>query len=470
MRLFFPAAAVALTLLFPLPAPAATSGADAAADSLAAARDEVVAMVMAAALADSHAHRRLGDLCTLAGPRLDGSPGLERAVGWALRVMRGDGLDRVWADTVQVPLWIRGEERARVLAPREFDLPVLGFGPSVPTPPGGITAPVLAVASFDELDARADEAAGRIVLFEPPWQGYGSAYPYRSKGAIAAARCGAVACLVRSPTDHSLATLHTGVMRYAPGDSIPRIPAAAVTVEDAALLHEFCRRGLAPRVHLEMGGKSLPMASSANVIGEITGRELPDEIVLVGAHLDSWDVGTGAHDDGAGCVIALETARLMVALGLRPRRTVRIVLFTDEEIEQRGGEAYAHRHGAGPARHVAALECDSGGFAPAGFGVKADSTVIDAVLERVRELARPLAVVGADSVAAGWAGVDIAPLVDAGVPGLGHRVHGEDYFAYHHSAADTFDKVDARELAQSVAAVAGLIYALAEDPRDLGAP
>ncbi len=427
-----------------------------------------VTRLLAAALADSQAWSRLGELCDLVGPRLNGSEGQARAVAWALAGMRADGLTAVRAEPVQVPHWVRGDEAAECLAPARFPLPVLGLGGTVGTPPGGIEAPLLAVRDFAELAARAAEARGRIVLFDPPWEGYGKTVQYRSRGADAAAKHGAVACLIRSVTDVSLATLHTGVMRYADrADTawagVPRIPAAALTVEDAGRLHRLARAGHAVRVRLSLGAQTLPDAGSANVVGEVRGRERPEEIVVIGAHLDSWDVGTGAHDDGAGCVIVLEAARLLARLEAAPRRTVRVVLFADEENTQAGGRAYAAAHAGEIADHVAALECDSGGFAPRGFSVQGDS----ATVAQVRALARPLAVVGAAEIAPGGSGVDVSFIVKQGVPGIGHRVDGARYFAYHHGPADTFDKVDARDLARNVAAVAALAWALAEDPEPL---
>ena len=418
-----------------------------------------VESLLAAALADSHAYHCLNDLCTLVGPRLNGSPGYAAAVEWAAETMRLGGLDKVWTDSLTVPNWIRGEERAEIVSPRRFTLPILGLGGSVGTPPQGIKAPLLTVASFEELTARAAEASGRIVLFAPHWEGYGKTVEYRGHGAVRAAECGAVACLIRSVTPRSLSTLHTGVMRYDEGDTIPRIPAAAVSVENAMLLLDMDRRGTKTEVEMFMGARTDGESPSANVLGELTGRENPQEIVVIGAHLDSWDVGTCAHDDGGGCVIVMEAVRLLKKLGMRPRRTIRVVLYADEEMTQQGGRDYARRYAETLPLHFAALECDAGAFAPAGFGVRGDSTMVD----HVRRLAAPLAVLGADPVNAGWAGVDVSFIVKKGVTGIGHRVHGEHYFDVHHSPADTFDKIDAGDLARNVAAVAAMAYSLAED-------
>ncbi|MFN2369593.1 MAG: M20/M25/M40 family metallo-hydrolase [Candidatus Krumholzibacteriia bacterium] len=417
-------------------------------------------------LADPWAYRTLGELCDTIGPRLAGSPAMARAVAWAEQTMKAAGCDSVWTEPVTIPHWTRGREWARCTAPVEFDLVMTGLGLSDGTGPDGIEAEVLAVRDFDELDARAAEAAGRIVLFNMAWEGYGPTVQYRSQGASRAARHGAVAVLIRSVTGNSLATPHTGMMRYEEG--VPRIPAAAVTVEDAGRLQRLADAGLAPRVRLMMEARNRGETVCHNVIGEIRGAAKPQEIVLVAGHLDSWDVGTGAHDDGAGCVIALAAARRLLAGGARPERTVRVVFYTAEEIGGLGGTAYRDAHRDELPRHVAALESDSGAFAPAGFTVQGDSLIVAAVADH----ALAVAALGAGKVSPGWSGVDIGPICREGVPGIGHRVDGARYFDYHHSPADTFDKIDPQDLARNVAAVAGLVRAICSDPvslRDRGA-
>ncbi|MBE0564889.1 MAG: M20/M25/M40 family metallo-hydrolase [Krumholzibacteria bacterium] len=416
-------------------------------------------------LADPWAYRTLGELCDTIGPRLAGSPAMARAVAWAQETMQAAGCDTVWTEPVTIPHWTRGREWARCTAPVEFDLVMLGLGLSDGTGPEGLEAEVLAVRDFDELDARSAEAAGRIVLFNMEWDGYGPTVQYRSQGASRAARHGAVAVLVRSVTANSLATPHTGMMRYEEG--VPRIPAAAVTVEDAGRLQRLADAGLQPRVRLMMEARNRGETVCHNVIGEIRGAVKPQEIVLVAGHLDSWDVGTGAHDDGAGCVIALAAARRLLTGGGRPDRTVRVVFYTAEEIGGIGGTAYRDAHRDELPRHVAALESDSGAFAPAGFTVQGDSLVVAAVAGH----ALAVAALGAGKVSPGWSGVDIGPICKEGVPGIGHRVDGSRYFDYHHSPADTFDKIDPGELARNVAAVAGLVRSICADPvalRDRG--
>jgi carboxypeptidase Q len=407
------------------------------------------------------AWRALADLCDLVGGRPAGSPQMARAVDWAVGTLRAAGFDSVWTEPVTVPVWERGREWARCTAPVAFDLRLLGLGLSDGTGPDGIEAEVLVVRSFEELERRSAEAAGRIVLFNASWEDYGRTVQYRSRGASAAARHGAVACLVRSVTPFSQATPHTGMMRYA--DDAPRIPAAAVTVEDAARLQRLADRGLRPRVHLYMEARNLGDGPCANVVADIRGARWPEQIVLLAAHLDSWDVSTCAHDNAAGCAMVMAAARELIADGARPARTVRVVLYTAEEIGVYGGRAYRDAHEHELDRHVVALESDSGAFAPRGFSVAGDSLAV----ERVRALAAPLAPLGADAVTAGGSGADIGPLVERGVPGIGHRVDGNTYFRYHHSPADDLDKVDPALVVLNTRAIAGLARALADDPEPL---
>jgi len=433
--------------------------------------------LIGAALASDHAYLRLSQLCDGIGHRLSGSPALERAVEWAAGAMRQDGLEQVRLQPVMVPHWVRGDEHAELVEPGPQPLVILGLGGSVGTPPGGITAGVAAVSSFAELDSLPAEAVrGRIVLYDVPFTGYGETVRYRSQGANRAAARGAVAALVRSVGPVSLRTPHTGVMdAYA--DSLPRIPAAAVTLEDAAMMHRLLERGERVRVRLVMGAETRPDVLSHNVIGEIRGRERPAEVVVVGGHLDSWDVGQGAADDGGGCVISMEALRLMKALGLRPRRTVRCVLWLNEENGLRGGLAYADSLGGEVAHHVAAIEVDGGMESPLGFDVgvrraAGDSLDVDrtaAAAARLREIGRLLAGLGADRVREGGGGADIGPLMRRGVPGIGQRTSGEHYFDWHHSPADMLDKVDPIELRRNLAALAVLVYVLADMPEELTA-
>src|SRR5438552_3856671 len=290
----------------------------------------VAARIITAATADSAAWNKLAELTDGFGNRLSGSQALERAIDWILARMKAEGLDNPHTEPAMVPHWVRGHEKAELLEPRYVELPMLGLGGSVATPRGGIEAPVLVVSSFDELKAHAADARGKIVLFDVPFTGYGQTVAYRGVGAIEAAKAGAVAALIRAVGPFGMRTPHTGSM--APYDStVRKIAAAAITMEDAAMLHRMQARGQRIVVRLEMEAQTLPDAPSRNVMAEITGREKPDEVVVFGGHIDSWDVGTGAMDDGGGMVIAWEAVRLLKKLGLAPRRTIRAVGWTNEE-------------------------------------------------------------------------------------------------------------------------------------------
>ncbi|HSK18037.1 MAG TPA: M28 family metallopeptidase [Longimicrobiales bacterium] len=411
-----------------------------------------------AALGDSAAFDRLTTLVDRFGHRLSGSESLERALDWIMEQMRADGLDNVRGEPVMVPHWVRGEESAELVSPRPRVLPMLGLGGSVATPAGGLEAEVLVVGSFEELQDRADEARGRMVLFDVPFTTYGETVRYRTGGAVAAARAGAVASLLRSVGPYSMQTPHTGTMSYEEG--VPRIPAAAITVEDAMQLHRMQDRGDRIVVRLVMNARTLPDAESRNVVAEIRGTELPDEVVVLGGHIDSWDVGQGAMDDAGGSVAAWEAVRLMHELGMRPRRTVRVVLWTNEENGLRGGTAYRDQHRDELADHVLAIESDAGVFKPLGFGFSGS----DSAYAIMRQIGSLLERIDAGDMARGGGGADIGPIMELGVPGAGLNVDGTRYFWYHHSDADTIDKLDAREFNECVAALAVLAYIVADMP------
>ena len=324
-----------------------------------------------------------------------------------------------------------------------------------------LTPPVLVVGSFAELETRSAEARGRIVLFDVPFTEYRQTVAYRGTGAVAAARHGAVAMLLRSVASFSMNSPHTGGMRY--DSTVTKIPAAAITVEDAMLLHRLQNRGVVPTVHLTMSARTLPDAPSRNIVAELRGRELPDEIVVMGGHIDSWDVGQGAMDDAGGVVAAWEALRLMKQLGLRPRRTIRVVGWTNEENGTRGGQGYRAAHAAEVERHVFALESDNGAFKPSGIA----AVGTDSALAMLRRIAPLLARIGASTVTRGGGEADIGPLLAAGVPGAGLEVDGTRYFWYHHTDADTPDKLNPAEVAQCVAVMAVYAYVLAEMPERL---
>jgi carboxypeptidase Q len=418
--------------------------------------------LLAAATATDFAWRRLAELTDRFGHRLSGSTNIERAIKWAVATMKADGLENVRTEPVLVPRWVRGHESAEILDPPRHSLEILGLGGTIATPPGGIEAEVLPVTSFDDLRAKQADARGRIVLFDVAYTNYSETVAFRTGGARAAALYGAVAVLVRSVGPTGLRTTHTGSVTYAVDQKA--IPAAAIAAEDVSRIVRLIEAGQKVRVRLVTSGVTHPDVESANVIGEIRGRERPDEIVLIGAHLDSWDVGTGASDDGAGCIVTWEALRLMKALGLRPRRTVRVVLFENEESALRGASSYAERYQAHAARHVFALEADSGVFAPAALGF----TGSDVARQMMLKIGTLLAPLGLPEIAQGGGGPDIAPIARAGnVPTMAYLGDPSRLFLIHHTAADTVDRITPAELSRAAAAIAVVTYAVAEMPERL---
>ncbi len=334
---------------------------------------------------------------------------------------------------------------------------MLGLGNSIGTPPDGIQAEVLVVHGFSELEANASRVKGRIVLFNAPYTSYPDSVAYRLDGPSHAAQLGAVATLVRSIGPPGLRTPHTGALQYSP--TAPQIPAAAVAAEDADRLERLAERNTRIVARLRMDAHFEPDVESANVVGELRGLEMPDEVVVVGGHLDSWDVGTGASDDGGGCVVTWEALRLMRKLNMRPRRTVRVVLYTNEENGSRGGQAYRDRHRTELPRHVAMLESDNGVFRPIGFGFSGG----ESARQKVRAIATLLRGIGADAVLPAGGGADIGPSIrEAAIPSLALVVDDSKYFVIHHTAADTVDKIDPVEMAKCAAAVAVMTYVLAD--------
>ena len=415
-----------------------------------------------AATADDFAWRRLAELTDTFGARLSGSPNLARAVQWSVQTMKADGLENVHAEPVMVPRWVRGREHAEIVEPPHHDLAVLGLGGTVATPTGGLEADLLVVSSFDDLRSRAAEARGKIVLFDVAYGGYAETVTYRNGGARAAAQAGAVGMLVRSIGPMGLRTTHTGSVNYVP--EVPAIPAAAIASEDASRLVRLARSGRRVRLRIVLEGRREADVESANVVGEIVGRDKPNEIVLLGGHLDSWDVGTGASDDGVGCIITWEAARLMAKLGIRPRRTVRVVLWTNEENGLRGAAAYADRYASAAADHVFALESDLGVFAPAALGFSG-SMAARAMIGQIASLLEPL---NFPEITAGGGGADIGPIAQAGrVPTMAYIGDASRYFVIHHTAADTVDRILPDEVSKAAAAVAVVAYAVAEMPERL---
>jgi carboxypeptidase Q len=421
------------------------------------------ARLIGEAVSSTFAWDRLSVLTDTIGNRLSGSPALDRAIQWAVAEMNTDGLENVHTERVMVPKWVRGNESAEIVEPARHAMVMLGLGDSVGTTGDGIQAEVLVVHTFDELDAKAASARGRIVLFNVPFTNYGETVRFRSAGPSRAARHGAVAVLVRAVGPAGLRTPHTGALQYA--SDARKIPAAAISSEDADRLQRMADRGSTIVVRLTMDAHVDADAESANVVGEIRGRERPDEVVVVSGHLDSWDVGAGATDDGGGCVVTWEALRIMKKLNLRPRRTVRVVLWTNEENGGRGGLAYRDQHRAELARHVMMLESDGGVFRPLGFGFTGN----DAARDTVKAIASLLTGLAADQISPGGGGADIGPSMQAAhVPGMSLEVDGSKYFLIHHTPADTIDKIDPVEMAKCAAAVAVMAYVVADLPQRLG--
>ena len=420
------------------------------------------------AIASRRSHALLASLLETAPGRLSGSPSAARAVAWGRKTMTELGLENVRLEKVMVPRWVRGETcEVTLLHPDGGGekLAAVALGGSIGTGDGSVEGEVVEVKSLKALRNLGKKGVtGKIVLWNQPFddaqtstfQGYGGAVWQRTIGAVEAGMRGARAVLVRSVTSMPDDVPHTGAMRYKEG--VPKIPAAAVSVVAAERLAAALASGRRVRVRMRMDCRTLPDVESANVIGEIRGSVHPEEIVLIGAHLDSWDVCPGAHDDGAGVAHVLEAARLILSSGPRPRRTIRVVLFINEENGLRGGRAYARDHAAEIPSHVLAIETDSGGFAPLGFAV----TPARRCLPLLTSIGETLEHLALGHLMGGGGGADISPLRNAGVPVMGLRVVTDRYFDYHHSAKDTLDKVHPRELARGAAAVAIMALGVAD--------
>lgn len=417
---------------------------------------------MTAAQADQFAWDRLAEITDTYGQRLSGSANLNRAIAWAQEAMKKDGLENVHAERVMVPRWVRGSESLEIIEPPQHNVPLLGLGGSVATPPAGIEADVMVVSNGDELNKRGAEARGKIVLFNVPFTNYGETVQYRSGGASMAARSGAVAALVRAVGPMGLRTPHTGGMNYA--DGAAKIPTAAIPAEDANRIQRLINRGVRVRMRLKMEAHFEPDAESFNVVGEIRGSEKPEEVVLVGGHFDSWDPGMGASDDAVGCVVTWEAARLMKKLNIRPKRTVRVVLFTNEENGTRGGNGYRDQHSAEAGSHILSVESDSGVFAPARLGF----TGSESARKTMAEIMTLLAPLGLQEMAGGGGGADIGPISTLGkVPMLSYSGDSTKYFTIHHTPADTVERIEPQEVSKAAAALASVIYVVADMPQGL---
>src|SRR5213593_4622149 len=415
-------------------------------------------------LANSQAYDTLAYLSDNIGQRLSGSRNAAAAVQWTTERFRSWGVP-VRNEKLMVPHWVRGVEDAQLVSHHNQKIILTALGGSVATPVKGITAEVIEVNSYEELKALGSRVKGKIVFYNNPmdmdlvrahrsFEAYSKAVVFRGTGASRAAEYGAVAVVIRSVGSASLRTPHTGALRYDPAQ--PKIPAAAMTIEDAMLVDRLIRKGERVRMHLVLTPRTLPDVESANVIAEIRGSEKPEEIVLLGGHLDSWDLGTGAIDDGSGVAMVMETMRLLKET--KPKRTVRAVLFMNEENGLNGGRTYFANHKN--EKHVAAIETDAGAAAPTGFRTTLKGDALADLERRTQSLA---AIGAAHFETTAETGADTSFLIEAGVPGFSLVPEPLHYFDYHHSPADTLDKVDPKELAQDSAALAALTWILANE-------
>jgi Zn-dependent M28 family amino/carboxypeptidase len=416
------------------------------------------------ALADDTAYELIRSLTTEVGPRLAGSPGDARAVEWSVARLKALGFSNVRAEPVTVPRWVRGEARAEITAPWPQVLVVAALGGSIGTPAEGVEAEVVPVTTLEELKAQPSERiAGRIVFFTARMErsrdgsGYGKTVPPRSTGAAEAAKLGAVAMVMRSAGTSTSRTPHTGAQRYS--DGIPPIPAFALSNPDADLLEQQLASGQTLRLRLTNTSRWDGEAQSANVIGEIPGRSRKDEVILLGAHLDSWDLGTGAHDDATGVGIITAAAKLIAESKPRPKRTIRVVFYANEEFGLSGAKAYAAKYKDQVNQHVLGIESDLGAFQPYGLAARVGPDKLSLV-RTIQSVLEPLGVAYLGTEASG--GADVGQLRPLGMPVMDLRTDAEPYFDLHHTANDTFDKVDPALVRQNVAAYAVIAYLAAE--------
>ena len=429
--------------------------------------ESMIKKIFDEALSQGHSYAMLEQLTREAGPRLSGSPGAAAGVEWSRQVMQQYGFDSVWLQPVMVPHWVRGlKEVGRITNSKKLgaiSVNICALGGSVGTGDDGLLAQVVEVKNFDELrQLGTKNIQGKIVFFNRPMDptrintfgAYGGAVDQRSSGASEAAKYGAVGVVVRSMGSNLEEYPHTGGMRYAP--NIAQIPAVAIATRHADWLSQLLREDKGLQFYMETHCQTLPDAPSFNVVGEIKGSEFPEEIIVVGGHLDSWDLGEGAHDDGAGCVQSIEVLRLFKALGYKPKRTIRAVMFMNEENGLRGGLKYAELADKNKEKHLAAIESDRGGFTPRGFTIGAD----DKTRSKIQAWKPLLEPYGLSDFSQEGGGADIGPLAQQGVTLLGFLPDSQRYFDYHHTPEDTFDKVNKRELEMGAASMAAMAYLL----------
>ncbi|KAM8811861.1 carboxypeptidase Q [Eudromia elegans] len=406
--------------------------------------------------AQNRSYERLAVFADTIGPRLSGSKNLDAAIKYMFRALQEDGLENVHLEPVKVPHWERGEEFAMMLEPRNHSIAILGLGSSIATPPEGIKAEVIVVASFDELRRRAPEAKGKIVVYNQPFITYWQSVQYRSRGAVEAAQVGAVASLIRSAASLSIHSPHTGWQNYQPG--VPQIPTACISVEDAEMMSRMSQRGTKIVVYLKLGAKTYPDSISFNTVAEIVGSKFPEQIVLVSGHLDSWDVGQGAMDDGGGAFISWEALSLVKDLGLRPKRTLRLVLWTGEEQGGVGAEQYYQLHKENISNFDVVMESDEGTFKPMGLAF----TGTDEARDIVKEIMTLLLPINITDIYDSADGTDIDYWMKAGVPGASLRDDISKYFWFHHSHGDTMTVQDPNQMNLCAAVWTVVSYVIAD--------
>lgn len=416
------------------------------------------------ALTDRTAYENLRVLCKEHKGRITGSPEAEKAVEYTYELMNNKNLDAVYKQPVNVPRWVRGDAEQAYINSAEFgktEVPVTALGMTIGTGSNGLNAEVIEFSNFDEME-KAGEAQikGKIVFFNHPmnpthintFAAYGEAGAYRTNGAARAAKFGAVGVVVRSLTTALDDYPHTGVMRYDP--EVEKIPAVAISTNGAELLNKQLAKDPELKFYFRTTCETLPDVVAHNVIGEIRGSEFPDEIITVGGHLDAWENGEGAHDDGAGCMQSIEALRLFKQLKIQPKRTIRAVMFMDEEVAQCGGKEYARQAKIKGEKHYFALESDRGALVPRGFGVSGPEERVEKILA-LKKYFEPY---GITDFKKGGGGVDISPLREFGTPLSSYIPDDQRYFDFHHSGFDTFEQVNFREFQMGSAAIASFIY------------
>ncbi len=426
--------------------------------------EKTIKSIFDEALTEQTAYENLRFLCKNCNGRIDGSPQAAAAVEFTFQVMSSMKLDRVEKQPVQVPHWVRGEKEEASIQSVKYGfrkVPVTALGMSVGTGENGLSAKVMEVQNFDELEKLGvQNIKGKIVFYNRPMDptmintfgAYGGAVNQRTQGAVMAAKYGAVGVVVRSMTTAQDDVPHTGVMIY--DENVTKIPAVAISTNGADLLSEWLKNDPELNLYLRTTCSQMQDANSFNVIGEIKGAEFPDQIITIGGHLDAWDTGEGAHDDGAGCIQCIEVLRLFKKLGIQPKRTIRAVMFMNEEISGTGGKEYARQAELKKENHYFALEADRGGFMPKGFGVSAPEDRLDKILD-LKKYFEPY---GITEFKKGGGGSDIGPLRKSGTALSSYVPDMQRYFDYHHSASDTFEQVNFRELQMGSAAIASFIY------------